>query len=417
MASFVIDGGNRLTGSLEIKSAKNSVLVLMSASILTQEKVVLNNCPDISDVHNMLGILSSLGCTTSFVDGKIEIVSPRHLKGEITQSLASMLRSSIFLLGAMLARTCQGKFAYPGGCNIGARPVDIHLDGLRKLGIRVKETSEYIFCDAKRAKSGYVRLALPSVGATENLMMASVFLKGKTVIENCAKEPEIVDLQDMLVAMGAKIKGAGSYRIEIDGVDSLHGVQYTPIPDRIVAGTYMIGTAMTGGEVEFGNVRVDHLEALVSKMPKYTCNFIYKDDRIILQSKGRHTNNHLVETWYYPYFPTDLQTQFLALQCVGKGVCVIVENIFESRYNAVEGLVKMGADIIVRDRVAVVRGVPKLYGRDVWAGDLRGGASLVLAGLVAQDSTVVHDIFHIDRGYEDMSNILTKLGAKIKRIE
>ncbi len=417
MASFVIEGGNKLAGDMQIKSAKNSVLVLMSASILTQDKVVLNNCPDISDVHNMLDILASLGCATSFKGGVITIQSPAHLHTQINQKLASSLRSSVFLLGALLSRTTKGKFAYPGGCNIGARPVDIHLDGLRKLGVRVQESDEYILCDSKRAKSGKVKLSLPSVGATENLIMASVFLQGKTIIENCAKEPEIVDLQDMLVQMGAKIKGAGTYRIEIDGVDSLHGVDFTPIPDRIVAGTYLIATAMAGGEVELGNVRADHLDALVSKMPKYTCNFIYKDDRIILQSHGRHTNNRLVETWYYPHFPTDLQTQFLAMQTIGKGVCVIVENIFESRYSAASELVKMGADIVVRDRVAVVRGVPRLHGRDVWAADLRGGASLVLGGLVADGNTIVHDIFHIDRGYEDMAKVLSGLGAKIKRIE
>ncbi len=417
MASFVIGGGNKLAGSMEIKSAKNSVLVLMSASILTQEKVVLHNCPDITDVHKMLDILASLGCKVSFVGGDIQIVSPTHLKTEINQALASSLRSSIFLLGALLSRTNKGKFAYPGGCNIGARPVDIHLDGLRKLGVRIEEGQDYILCDSKRAKSGYVKLALPSVGATENLIMASVFLQGKTIIENCAMEPEIVDLQDMLVQMGAKIKGGGTYRIEIEGVDSLHGVDFTPIPDRIVAGTYIIATAMTGGEVDLGNVRAAHLDSLISKMPKYTCNFIYKDDRIIVQSGGRHTNARLVETWYYPYFPTDLQTQFLALQSIGKGVCMIVENIFEARYSAALELVKMGADIIVRDRVAVVRGVPKLNGRDVWASDLRGGASLVLGGLVADGDTIVHDIFHIDRGYEDMAKVLQGLGADIKRIE
>ena len=295
------------------------------------------------------------------------------------------------------------------------RPIDIHIAGLKELGIDIQEQGGYILCNCQNIKCADVVLDLPSVGATENLMMSSVFIKGKTVIRNCAKEPEIVDLQRFLNAMGARIKGAGSSVIVVEGVDKLHGVEYTPIPDRIVAGTYLIATAMCGGNVELNNVNPEHISSLISKLSKTTCKVHIKNDRILIKSKGRQKSLDCIETMYYPGFPTDLQSQIMAMQTVSRGTSVIVENIFETRFKTASELKKLGADITIKGRVAVVRGVKQLIGGEVRASDLRGGASLVLAGLVAGGQTVVKDIYHIDRGYEDMSVDLLKLGADIKR--
>ena len=416
MARYVINGGNRLEGNIRIKGAKNSALALLSASILTQESVVLRDCPDISDIGNMLSILGGLGCKCSFDCGTITVDSSTLDGAEIENNTAKKIRSSVFLLGAMLSRCKKAKIAYPGGCNIGLRPIDIHIDGLRKLGVEIVETQDALECDATHAHSAYMRLKIPSVGATENLIMASVFLHGKTVIDNCAREPEIVDLQNMLVAMGAKVSGVEDGRAVIEGVESLRGVDYTVLPDRIVAGTYLIAAAMCQGEITLENVRRRHLEALTAKLADNTCNITYKDDRITLYSNGVSTNPPLLSTGYYPDFPTDLQSQFLAMLTIGKGKCVIEENLFEDRFKAANELRLMGADIVVRGKRAFVNGVGRLNGTTVKACDLRGGAALVLAGLVARGTTIVEDIYHIDRGYEDMAPILRSLGADIKRI-
>ncbi len=258
-------------------------------------------------------------------------------------------------------------------------------------------------------------LDLPSVGATENLMLASVFIKGKTVIRNCAKEPEIVDLQKFLNTMGAKIRGAGSSVIVVEGVDKLHGIEYTPIPDRIVAGTYLIAAAMCGGNVELSGVNPEHISSLISKLSKTTCKVHIKNDRILIRSKGRQKSLECIETMYYPGFPTDLQSQIMAMQTVSRGTSVIVENIFETRFKTASQLKKLGADITIKGRVAVIRGVKELIGAEVAASDLRGGASLVLAGLVAKGTSIVKDIHYIDRGYEDLSVELQKLGANVRR--
>ena len=296
------------------------------------------------------------------------------------------------------------------------RPIDIHLSGLRELGISIDEESGYLDCDASGAHSAQILLDLPSVGATENLMMASVFIRGVTVIRNCAKEPEIADLQNFLNAMGARISGAGSSMITVEGVEKLHGVTYTPIPDRIIAGTYMIAAAMCGGNVTLEGVVPEHLSSLIAKMSKTTCKVICKNDKISVRSKGRLKSLERIDTMYYPGFPTDLQTQIMALQTISRGTSVIAENIFETRFKTVPQFIKMGADITVRGRTAVVRGVPGLHGAEVCATDLRGGASLVLAGLAAEGRTELKDIYHIDRGYEDMAPVLSELGANIIRV-
>lgn len=416
MARYVIVGGNSLQGSVRIKGAKNSALALLSASILTQDKVTLRDCPDISDIVNMLSILGGLGCKCTFDDMAITIDSSTLDSAEIENNTAKKIRSSVFLLGAMLSRRKRAKIAYPGGCNIGLRPIDIHIDGLRKLGVEIVETQDALECDATHAHSGYMRLKIPSVGATENLIMASVFLKGKTVIDNCAKEPEIVDLQNMLVAMGAKVSGVEEGRAVIEGVERLHGVDYTVLPDRIVAGTYLIATAMCKGEITLDNVRWQHLEALTSKLANNSCNITYKDDKITLYCDNVLSNLPSISTGYYPDFPTDLQSQYLAMMTVGRGRGEIIENLFEDRFKVAGQLRLMGAHVDIQGNRAIVDGVSSLKGATVKACDLRGGAALVLAGLVAKGTTIVEDIYHIDRGYEDMATILSSLGADIKRI-
>ncbi len=415
MKEYIINGGRMLEGTVDIRGAKNSILPLLAGCILTDEIIVLHDCPYISDVDSMIKILEGLGCKIIRNDRDLIVDSSGVCNSQIPSSLAKELRSSIFLMGSLLSRLKKAKVAYPGGCDIGLRPIDIHIAGLKELNIDIQEQGGFIICNSQNARCADVVLDLPSVGATENLMMSSVFIKGKTVIRNCAKEPEIVDLQKFLNAMGAKIKGAGSSVIVVEGVDKLHGVEYTPIPDRIVAGTYLVATAMCGGNVELRNVNSEHISSLISKLSKTTCKIYVKNDRIIVKSKGRQKSLDCIETMYYPGFPTDLQSQIMAMQTVSRGTSVIVENIFETRFKTASELKKLGADITVKGRVAVVRGVKELIGSEVVATDLRGGASLVLAGLVARGETVVKDIHHIDRGYEDLSTELSALGAYVRR--
>ncbi len=416
MSKYIIRGGESLCGELTIKGAKNSVLTLLAACVLVDGTVTLHDCPHIADVNAMCAILEKLGCRIKRDGDDVTVDGSGISSGKIPSGLASELRSSVFLLGPLLSRLKKAKVAYPGGCDIGLRPIDIHLTGLRELGVRIVEKHGYIDCDSSRARASEVMLDLPSVGATENLMMTCVFLDGTSVIRNCAKEPEIVDLQNFLNAMGAKVSGAGTGVIRVNGVKRLFGVEYTPIPDRIVAGTYLIGAAMCGGELTLNNVNPEHISSLIAKLPKSTCKITCARDKINIICKGRCESIPKVETTYYPGFPTDLQTQILTLQTVSDGTSVIVENIFETRFKTVPQLLKMGADVTVNGRTAVVRGVPCLTGAEVCATDLRGGASLVLAGMCAQGETVVDNVFHIDRGYENLAEILPSLGVKIKRI-
>ena len=416
MSKYIIRGGTPVAGDIRIKGAKNSVLTLLAACILTDGKVTLHDCPHISDVNTMLAILERLGCRTSRTGDDVTVDSAGISGDKIPGGLASELRSSIFLLGSLLSRLKKAKVAYPGGCEIGLRPIDIHLAGLRELGVRIVEKHGYIDCDSTRAHSADIMLDLPSVGATENLVMTCVFLKGVSVIRNCAKEPEIVDLQNFLNAMGAKVSGAGTGVITIEKKKKLHGVEYTPIPDRIVAGTWLIGAAICGGELTLSNVNPEHLSSLIAKLPKSTCKITCARDKINIICNGRCESIPKVETTYYPGFPTDLQTQILTLQTVSDGTSVVVENIFETRFKTVPELLKMGADVTVNGRTAVVRGVRSLNGARVSATDLRGGASLVLAGMCAQGETVIDNIYHIDRGYEDLTSVLSSIGVNIKRI-
>lgn len=416
MDQYIIEGGKSLYGSVCIQSAKNAVLPLLAASILTDERVIIRNCPRILDVLNMVEILKELGCKTEFLDDDLIIDGSNATNHEIPSSLARELRSSIFMLGSVISRFSRARIAYPGGCDIGLRPIDLHLKGLRALGVKIDEEGGVINCSCERIVGTEILLDCASVGATENIILAAVKGKGITVIKNAAREPEIADLQNFLNAMGAKIRGGGSSTVIIEGVKRLKGIDYTPIPDRIEAGTFLIATAMCGGEVEVLNACSENIASLLHKLREISCKVWVKNDKIYIQSKNKPRSPKLIETQVYPGFPTDLQAQMTALACVCEGSTLIVENLFETRFKHVPELIKMGADITVRGRNAFIRGVNSLHGANVVAGDLRGGAALALAGLAANGNTTVTDLSYIDRGYFEFEYKLQKLGAKIKRI-
>ena len=413
---FVIVGGAELNGEATIQTSKNAVLPILAGSILCDKPVIVNNVPNILDVQNMFGILSDLGVNINNVENNCYIDASNMSGVTLNQDLCKSLRSSIFLLGPLLARFKKAIISYPGGCDIGNRPIDLHLSGLEKLGVKILKQHSLIYCDGRSMKSGTVQLDFPSVGATENLMMSAIFLKGCTRLINVAKEPEIVDLQNFLNSMGADISGAGTAEITINGVNQLHSTQYTPINDRIVEGTLMLATAICGGKVKLNNTNFKNNQSLIAKLSSVGCQIDIKDDIINITSKGRLPSVDLIDTQVYPGFPTDMQAQMMSLQAVSDGVSIICENVFENRFKHAKELIKMGANIILRDRVAVVKGVSELTGAPVDATDLRAGAGLVLAGLKAKGYTTVNNVYHIDRGYECLEKTLKELGADIKRL-
>ena len=416
MDKYIIDGGEKLYGTVAIQSAKNTVLPLLAASVLTDEQVKIRGVPTIIDVENMLRILNEVGCEIQRREDCAVIDSSNAVSHEIPPRLTKELRSSVFMLGSVLTRFRRAKISYPGGCDIGLRPIDLHLSGLKRLGVEITEEGGYIECRAERLLGAEILLDFPSVGATENIILAAVKAEGITVIRNAAKEPEIVDLQNFLNAMGARVRGAGGGTVVIEGVKRLHGVDYTPIGDRIEAGTYLIAAATCGGEIEINGIASENIAALLHKLRENGCKIYTKNDKIILRSDGRLTAVDLVETMPFPGFPTDMQAQYSALCTTAKGTTLVVENLFETRYKYAAELKRMGADITIRDRTAVIRGVERLHGARVTAGDLRGGAALVIAALKAEGQSSVIDLSHIDRGYSEMEYKLKKIGAKIRRV-
>ena len=416
MDKYIIDGGEKLYGIVPIQSAKNTVLPLLAASVLTDEQVKIRGVPTIVDVENMLRILSEVGCEIKRQKDCAVIDSSNAVSHEIPPRLTKELRSSVFMLGSVLTRFRKAKISYPGGCDIGLRPIDLHLSGLRRLGVEIIEEGGYIECKAERLVGAEILLDFPSVGATENIILAAVKAEGITVIRNAAKEPEIIDLQNFLNAMGAKVRGAGGGTVIVEGVKRLHGVDYTPIGDRIEAGTYLIAAASCGGEIETVGVPAENIAALLHKLRENGCKIYTKNDKIILRSDGQLKAVDLVETMPFPGFPTDMQAQYAALCCTARGSTLLVENLFETRYRYAAELKRMGADITVRDRFALIRGVGSLHGANVTASDLRGGAALVIAALKAEGESSVLDLSHIDRGYADFEGKLRGLGAKIKRV-
>ncbi len=416
MEKYIINGGNKLYGSVEIQTAKNSVLPILAAAVLTDGKVTILDIPQISDVRNMVKILSRLGCRAEFCGNNLIIDSSVADCYEIPSELAHELRSSVFLLGSVVSRFKMAKIAYPGGCDIGLRPVDLHLTGLKRLGVEITEENGYIICKCDKLTGNEIMLDCPSVGATENIMLAAAKAEGVTVIKNAAREPEIEDLQRFLNTMGAKIKGAGSGTVVIEGVKTLCGCEYLPISDRIEAGTFLVAAAMCGGEVELKRSCAENISSLLHKLRENGCKIRVNNDKIILESHKRLTSVKSIETQPYPGFPTDLQAQMTALCCVCRGHSIITENLFETRFKYVPELRKMGADVTVINRSAFVRGVEKFRGATVVAHDLRGGAALVSAALSAEGRSEILDISHIDRGYGALEYKLRKLGGDIVRV-
>ncbi len=416
MDKYIIDGGRRLYGSVMAQSAKNAVLPLFAASVLTDKQVTIRETPEIADVSCMAQILKELGASVKFDGGDVVIDSSDAHSHILSSKLTKELRSSVFMLGSLLSRFHRAVIAYPGGCDIGLRPIDLHLNALKRLGVSISERDGYIYCECDRLTGAEIVLDFPSVGATENIMLAGVKAEGRTVIGGAAKEPEIVDLQNFLCGMGAKIRGAGTDVVEIEGVPTLNGITYTPVKDRIEAGTFLIACAICGGEIEVSGVSAENLGMLLHKLRENGCKIHTKNDKIRLSSYGRLKCNRRIETMPFPGFPTDLQAQMTALNAVCEGGALIVENLFETRFKYVPELQRMGADIEVRGRNAFVRGVSGLHGASVTAGDLRGGAALVLAALGAEGVSEVSDLSHIDRGYTDLEGKLKSLGAEIKRV-
>ncbi len=416
MDKYIIEGGERLCGSVRVQGAKNAVLPLLAAAVLTDEPVKLRGIPSIRDVENMLLILSEVGCTVKRQRDCVLIDSSNAASHEIPARLTKELRSSVFMLGSVLTRFRKAKISYPGGCDIGLRPIDLHLSGLKRLGVRIEELDGYIHCTAERLRGAEILLDFPSVGATENIILAAVGAEGVTVIRNAAKEPEIVDLQDFLNSMGGKVRGAGGGTVVVQGVPRLHGTDYTPIGDRIEAGTFLIAAATCGGEVELCGVPPENIAALLHKLRENGCKIHAKNDKISLWSDGDLRAVDLVETMPFPGFPTDLQAQYAALCCTARGSTLIVENLFETRYRYAAELKRMGADITIRGRTALVRGVSTTHGACVTANDLRGGAALVVAALRAEGRSEILDLSHVDRGYADFEGKLRRLGAKIRRV-
>ncbi|MDY3929648.1 MAG: UDP-N-acetylglucosamine 1-carboxyvinyltransferase [Clostridia bacterium] len=418
MSSLVVKGGSRLEGEIDIQGAKNDVLPILAATIINGGKNIIYNCPDLRDVNITVEVLKNLGCTVT-KQGRILVVDSSDIKGyTIPDTLMRQMRSSIIFLGAIISRFKKAVVSMPGGCEIGNRPIDLHLKALRQLGVNITESHGYINCEVDKLEGANIHLDFPSVGATENIMLAACTADGITTVTNAAREPEIVDLECFLNRMGAKISGSGSDVIRIEGVKRLYGVEHTIIPDRIAAATYLSCAAATKGQLIVRHVNSWHMDAMTAVLKEMGCKIYDEKNRIILSSpNGKLKSVKRIVTMPYPGFPTDIQSPFMSLSAIADGTSVFVENIFENRYQHVEELVRMGADIKVDGRIAVVQGVNKLSGARVVAKDLRGGAALIAAALSAEGVTTVENVKYIDRGYECIEKYLSLCGANIKREE
>ncbi len=416
MDKYIIRGAGRLEGKVNISGAKNAVLKLMAASIMASGTTVIDNVPNIKDVRTMVEVLRRLGVEVDFDNpNRLKIKSSSSLECETPYELVCKMRASVIVLGPLIALLGKAKVAMPGGCNIGSRKVDMHIKGLELLGAKIETKHGYIKASTNGLKGTVIPLDFPSVGATENLIMAAVLAKGTTEIENAAREPEIMDLINFLNAMGADIKGGGTSTIKIKGVDSLKGTNYTVIPDRIEAGTYMVAAAITKGDVLIKNAQASHLELVISKLREIGVMVKETKNGIRVKSLKRSIATDIA-TLPYPGFPTDMQAQMMALLSLSNGISVITENVFENRFIFVGELNRMGSDVVTDGHHAIIRGVDRLSGAPVKAPDLRGGAALILAALVADGITEVSDIYHIDRGYENFEQKLKLLGADINRV-
>ena len=421
MDKIIIQGGRRLEGTVSVSGSKNAALPILISSLLTSEACVYQGIPDLLDIHTMLKLLAGLGVAVdkqswASGSGDLTIGADRVKKFEASYDLVKTMRASFLVLGPLLARFGQARVSTPGGCAIGTRPVNLHLKGLAEMGASIEQVHGYVEAKAKELRGAKIYLDLPSVGATENLMMAATLANGTTMIENAAKEPEIEDLARVLTKMGAKIDGAGTDIVRIHGVSSLRGVTHRVIPDRIEAASFVIAGALTNGDVVVKGARADHLDAFLIKLKEAGVYLVTDETSIRVTGNGK-VKSVDVTTLPYPGFPTDLQAQMMVLMAVADGVSVITETIFENRFMHAQELDRMGADIRLEGNRAVVRGVNELSGAPVMATDLRASVSLILAGLVANGTTEVSRVYHLDRGYEHIEKKLSALGAAIERVK
>lgn len=416
MAKIIVKGGTKLNGRVKVSGAKNAVLPIIAGSLLTEGKIKLLDVPDLEDVRTISEVIETLGAKTSFKNSTIDIETSNIITTEAPYELVKKMRASFLVMGPLLARTGRAKISLPGGCAIGSRPIDLHLKGFSALGAEIVMGHGYVEAIAQKLRGNRVYLDFPSVGATENIMMAAVLAEGTTIIENAAEEPEIVDLANFLNSMGAIIKGAGTDNIKITGVKELNGTDHIVIPDRIEAGTYMVAAAMTGGDVTVENVVFDHLKPVVAKLKEAGVT-IEENGSSIRVVAPNGLNPIDIKTLPYPGFPTDMQAQMMAMLSVATGTSVIIETVFENRFMHVDELCRMGAKIRIAGKTAVVEGVKTLTGAPVKATDLRAGAALVMAGLTAYGQTEISQINHIDRGYEKVEEKFNSLGANLRRVE
>jgi len=418
MQKIVVEGGAPLNGEVRISGAKNAVLPILCATLLADGPVTLRNVPHLHDVHTTARLLAELGARVGDGGPGVVTVDPTTVHSQVAPyELVKTMRASILVLGPLLAKYGHAEVSLPGGCAIGSRPVDLHIKGLQSLGAEISVENGFIKARADRLRGARHVFDIVSVGATENVLMAATLAEGRSVIENAAMEPEIVDLAECLIAMGARITGAGTGRIEVEGVERLHACEHSVVADRIEAGTFLVAAAMTGGRVTITHARPDTMDAVLDKLRDAGAQLDCDGDRITLDMRGRRPKSVDVTTMPHPGFPTDMQAQFMALNCVADGVAVMNETIFENRFMPVNELLRLGADIRIDGHTAVVRGVPRLSGAPVMATDLRASASLILAGLVAEGETTIDRIYHLDRGYENIEQKLSGVGAKISRIK
>ena len=415
MQNLVIEGGSPLRGEISVSGSKNAALPILMASILLNGSTTFTNVPDLRDIHTTLKLLEILGCPCAFHDGKVE-VSHCTLQSEAPYELVKTMRASVLCLGPLLARLGVARVAMPGGCAIGARPVNLHLSALEKMGAEFELEEGYINGKCDGLKGAHIQFDFPTVGGTENLIMAACLADGETVLENVAREPEVVDLARFLIRCGARIEGHGSSAIRVQGVRSLAGCEYAVMPDRIEAGTFLAAAGITGGELLLKNCPYDDMDAVLIKLREAGMEISLREDGVLARRGSDGLRGVDVSTRPHPGFPTDMQAQIMALLCLADGSSMIDETIFENRFMHVQELVRMGADIRLAGSAAMVRGVERMTGAPVMASDLRASASLVLAGLAARGKTTVQRIYHLDRGYESMEVKLQAVGARIRRV-
>ena len=416
MEQYIIKGGNPLAGEVEIGGAKNAALGILAAAIMTDETVRVDNLPDVQDINVLLEAISEIGASVTRVSRTSALINGSGIGSvSVDYEYIKKIRASYYLLGALLGKYKKAEVPLPGGCNIGSRPIDLHLKGFKALGAKVRISHGAIIAEADHLRGSHIYLDTVSVGATINIMMAAAMAEGRTIIENAAKEPHVVDAANFLNSMGANIKGAGTDVIRIRGVEKLHATEYSIIPDQIEAGTFMFAAAATRGDVIVKNVIPKHLEATTAKLVEIGCEVEEFDDAVRVVATKR-LNNTNVKTLPYPGYPTDMQPQIGVALAIAKGTSIVTESIFENRFKYVDELIRMGADIKVEGNTAVIYGTEKLMGARVSAPDLRAGAALVIAGLAAEGITIVDDIVYIQRGYENFEQKLRGLGAEIQRV-